>query len=140
VTKASFVALCGVCSLLAAGCGGTNSSAGSVKTNCTKTNAAKNRSHEKLAELGVDLANEPLLEHARTGLQEYRAAAEGLERSVSGSQTREIGQLVTALTQQEKEIAAYIAHDAAGEEHYGTGLNPKLVQGRANLTKVCAKA
>jgi hypothetical protein len=146
MARASLAAICSFCLLLAGGCGGGKTQStgnaqapvGDLKTNCERTAAAQARSHQALAELGLDLTNKPLLERALAGVQGFAAAAEGLQRSVTGAERADAGKLVASLQQQANEIKATIAKDEAAEQRYGRALNPALVAGRAAFARVCA--
>jgi hypothetical protein len=140
LNKASFALTCSLLVLLT-GCGG-GSHAGAKATAegraaCAQATAAEARYHRAGVAQNVKFLNKALDAATLAAAQEFRRSAEQLEPVSSSSEKRELGQLVSALAQQEKVLMAFAAYDLATARRYVTGLNEALFKSLANFKKIC---
>lgn len=133
-------ALAFVCSMMVfAGCGGSGDthSPAEVAAGCEKAGAARRRYDAARVTMGLNFLNKPLLHALLAATEAFRRSAAELQQVTTDSDERKVAQLVTSLSEQEKELRAFDAHNLPEARKYGNKLNIPLQEALANLNKVC---
>jgi hypothetical protein len=133
------------CIVVFAGCGGSSHSDSATRTHspaevaaaCEKVGAARQVYVNAVATLGLKVSNKPLLRGALAATEAFRLGAAELQRVTAGSDRRTATQLVVSLSEQEKELRAFDAHNLPEAQKYGNKLNIPLQDALQGLGKVC---
>jgi len=128
-----------------AGCGGSSNSDSATRTHspaevtaaCEKTGAARQVYSDALARLGLKVSDKPLLRNALGATEGFRLGATELQRVTAGAEERAARLLVVSLSEQEKELRAFVAGNLAEARKYGNKLNIPLQQALVKLDKIC---
>jgi len=127
-----------------AGCGGSGSSDSTrthsraeVAAACDKTSAARQVYTDALARLGLKVSDKPLVRNALGATEGFRLGATELQRVTAGADRRAATLLVVSLSEQEKELRAFIADNLPEAQKYGNKLNIPLQQALLKLGKIC---
>jgi hypothetical protein len=128
-----------------AGCGGSSNSDSATRTHsqaevaaaCEKTGAARQVYTDALLRLGLKVSDKPLVRNALGATEGFRLGATELQRVTAGADRRAATLLVVSLSEQEKELRAFIADNLPEAQKYGNKLNIPLQQALMKLDKIC---
>lgn len=131
--------------VMLAGCGGGSNSDSATRTHspaevaaaCEKVGAARQVYGDALARLGLKVSDKPLVRDALGATEGFRLAATELQRVTAGADHGGATLLVSSLSEQEKELRAFIANDLPEARKYGNKLNIPLQQALQKLEKIC---
>jgi hypothetical protein len=128
-----------------AGCGGSNSSDSTTSTHsraevaaaCNKIGAPRQVYVDALARLGLKVSDTPLVRNALGATEGFRLGATELQRVTDGADHRAATLLVVSLSEQEKELRAFIANNLPEAQKYGNKLNIPLQEALQKLDRIC---
>jgi hypothetical protein len=128
-----------------AGCGGSAHSDSTTRTHsraevsaaCDKTSAARQVYVDALARLGLKVSDKPLVRNALGATEGFRLGATELQRATNGADRRAATLLVVSLSEQERELQAFIANNVPEAQKYGNKLNIPLQEALQRLDRIC---
>jgi hypothetical protein len=127
-----------------AGCGGSSNSDSTrthsraeVAAACDKTSAARQVYTDALARLGLKVSDKPLVRNALGATEGFRLGATELQRVTAGADQRAATLLVVSLSEQEKELRAFVADNLPEAQKYGNKLNIPLQEALQKLDRIC---
>jgi hypothetical protein len=128
-----------------AGCGGSNSSDSTTRTHsraevaaaCERVGAVRQVYVDALARLGLKVSIKPLVRNALGATEGFRLGATELQRVTDGPDHRAATLLVVSLSEQEKELRAFIADNLPEAQKYGNKLNIPLQEALQKLGRIC---
>ncbi|HST34517.1 MAG TPA: hypothetical protein VLJ80_13475 [Solirubrobacteraceae bacterium] len=129
-----------------AGCGGSAHSDSTarvahspaeVAAACDKTSAARQVYTDALARLGLKVSDTPLVRNALGATEGFRLGAAELQRVTDGADRQAATLLVVSLSEQEKELRAFIANNLPEAQKYGNKLNIPLQEALQKLGRIC---
>jgi hypothetical protein len=143
MTKWAPALACGI--VVFAGCGGSSNSDSATRTHspaevaaaCEKIGAARQGFVNARAALGLNVSRTPVLRSALAATEAFRLSAAELQRVTAGRDLRTATRLVTSLSELEKELRAFEAHNLPEAQKYGNKLNIPLQQALVKLDKIC---
>lgn len=133
------------CIVVFAGCGGSSHSDSATRTHspaevaaaCEKVGAARQVYVNALATLGLKVTNKPQLRNALGATEGFRLGAAQLQRVTAGADHSAATLLVVSLSEQEKELRAFIAGNLPEAQKYGNKLNIPLQEALQKLGRIC---
>jgi hypothetical protein len=130
--------------VMLAGCGGSSNSDSTrthsraeVAAACDKTGAARQVYTDALARLGLKVSDKPLVRNALGATEGFRLGATELQRVTAGADQRAATLLVVSLSEQEKELRAFVADNLPEAQKYGNKLNIPLQEALQKLDRIC---